>query len=120
MLETDGVETIESYLHWLNKGGFTEDNTRLKPLYLYGDSVLFRSLQQAIILPGPGDNLLKKALNQTRKTYQAAIQSHKAQTGHVNVKTDYLQPITLLLTQLSYFYGLPKIVQLILWIFSQN
>ncbi len=108
MLETDGVETIESYLHWLNKGGFTEDNTRLKPLYLYGDSVLFRSLQQAIILPGPGDNLLKKALNQTRKTYQAAIQSHKAQTGHVNVKTDYLQPITLLLTQLSYFYGLPQ------------
>ncbi len=112
MLRKEEVETIESYLSGLKKYEFIEDNTRLNPLYLYGDKTLFQSLQKELVLPEEElAVLLKKALNQTRKTYQMLASSQaeqKEQNLQVNVKTDYLQPIILLLAQLSYLYGFPQ------------
>jgi tRNA A-37 threonylcarbamoyl transferase component Bud32/ankyrin repeat protein len=99
-----GINTIDKYCSYAIQN-FYEDNTRLRPLFLHGDQSLLQAcLKRLYVDKEP----CRKVLLQTLKTFQGTSwQPKKGGTSQsFDVKNDFLLPITLVMTQLSYFYEL--------------
>jgi small GTP-binding protein len=104
-LESIGIETVEGYVKYVDDN-FAEDNTRARPMFLYGDKELLKvclpKLQQK------EKNTVLRLLKETLKTFiNASWNKMDVKLTQIDIKKDLLQPLTLFCTQLSYFYQIP-------------
>lgn len=102
-LESFGIETVENYARWAIDN-FAEDNTRLRPCYLFGDEKLLeRTLSQLYV----SQSVVTKTFLQTIQTLNEAVTQNQNKTPRiVNVKTLQLA-LSLAITQLCHYFSLP-------------